>query len=211
MDAPEADGRELFGKAFQAIEHDQGCVGIRQPDFQVFTHAFRIADPVRFHPDGPVIHLESQHFGLNRYRTGLFDDVPDPKRRSLEFGETERFQQIIGSMDPEALQGVLRIGRRENHQRRILQRPDEIHPREVGHVDIHIQDIRLPHVRTGGGRRRAGRDQLQEGYLPDIEFQLLESQRLIIDNHDTDHARAASVGRSSRISYTSAFWSMCRV
>ena len=126
----------------------------------------------------------------------MLDDVADPKRRCLELGKAERFEQIIHGMDAKPFQSVFRIGRRENHQRRVLQRTDKIHSGKIGHVDIHIEDIHLLHIRPGGRGRRAGSHEFQERDPRHIRLHLPERQGFVIHNRHPDHERAASIGQN---------------
>ena len=118
-------------------------------------------------------------------------------------------------MDLEAFQGVFGISCRKYHEGRILQRADEIQTRQIRHVDVHVQDVRLPHKRSCRGGRRTGGDELQEGNLPDIHAQLADGQRLVIDGHNPDHAPSFSgftvAGSNRTMSYTSPLWSMLSV
>ena len=57
----------------------------------------------------------------------------------------DRFEQVVDRIEFESLDGVFRISRREDNHRAADERTYELHTAQVGHVDIHENQVdRIP-------------------------------------------------------------------
>lgn len=61
--------------------------------------------------------------------------------RTVEIGEAERFEQVVDRIEFESLDGVFRICRREDNHRAADERPYELYAAQIGHVDIHENQV----------------------------------------------------------------------
>ena len=65
--------------------------------------------------------------------------------RAAEISEAERFEQVVDRIEFESLEGVFRLSRREDNHRAADERTYELHTAQVGHVDIHENQVdRIP-------------------------------------------------------------------
>ena len=168
----------------------------------VFAFAFEIDDVADFHQRYLVVRLHRDIllvFG-QRLRNGFrcvgrslvvaqFVERVCLARRTTEVGEAERLEQVIHRVELESLDGVLRIGRGENHHRAVDQRADEIHAVEVGHVDVDENQVHLlsrEHLLRFQGVV-VFCDEVQIGNFRDVACQLTQSQRLVVDGDTFKH------------------------
>ena len=109
--------------------------------------------------------------------------------RAPELPEAEGLEQVVRGVEPKSLDSVFRIGRREDHQRLPLQRPHEIEPVEVGHVDIDEDQVDLLGAQVLARREGVGKggSQLQFGGAADVVADLTERQRLVVDGDALNH------------------------
>ena len=61
--------------------------------------------------------------------------------RAAEISEAERFEQVVDRIEFESLDGVFRICRREDNHRAADERPYELYAAQIGHVDIHENQV----------------------------------------------------------------------
>ena len=102
---------------------------------------------------------------------------------TAEFVEAEGLQQIVHGIHLEALHGVFRVGGGEHHEGWCGERLHEVHPVEVGHVDVAEDgvDVLIVQYLLGLKGALAFSAETEKGYLLDVGSELLQSQWLVVD------------------------------
>ena len=96
--------------------------------------------------------------------------------RPLEVLQAEGLQQIVDSVDTEALDGVFRVGGGEDDEGRTSERLDEVHTVEVGHVDVAedgVDGVMFEEFASLHSTLALG-SEFEERHLTDIGNELLE-------------------------------------
>jgi len=120
----------------------------------------------------------------------IFHPFFDTIGGTAEIVESEGFQEIIYGIDPESLHGIFAIGCGEDDERRCLQRLDEIHAVEIGHIDVAEDGIngffcqKLPCFQ---GTLALG-SEFEERNPLDIGHELPQGKRLVVDGKTAYHA-----------------------
>ena len=70
----------------------------------------------------------------------------------------------------------------------MLERADEVHPIDIGHVDVDQQGVGLFEPGLRLARACTGGQQMESGNLFDIDFQELQGKRFVVDGQYPDHA-----------------------
>ena len=104
---------------------------------------------------------------------------------SVEFFASERFKQVVDSVDLITLHRILGICRHKHDHRRIVQSADELKPVIIRHIDVYEDQISLTGSQSALCRLdiMARGDEFQKRIFEYIAFQLVESQRLVVNDY----------------------------
>ena len=104
---------------------------------------------------------------------------------SVELFNSERLKQIVKSIYLVTLSGIFRIGCNKHDHRRILQCTYELKTVYIRHIDVYEDQIDFAGLQCTPGRLdiMTRGDKFQKRIFEYIAFQLVKSQRLVIDNY----------------------------
>ena len=119
-----------------------------------------------------------------------------------ELVQPERLHEVVDGVHLEAFDRILRIGGREDDQRRVGERLHEVHPAQVRHVDVGEDGVDglVGEDFPGLQRARAGGDPFQEVGFRDVGFQLAEGQRFVVDGKAAYHVFSVWVAMAPTVS-----------
>ena len=213
--AQEVAGQPLF-HLLHAEQHDYGALAL-DVNLQIFGHSLDVAYVGNIDPNYTMLGLEEYRLVVRRYSTvngrtcvryrrGCIDSCIIVDRLgscrifefepmlhahgcTLEVVESEGLEQIVDGIHLESVHRIFRISRGENHKRRRCQRAHKVHAIHVGHIDIDKDGVNsfsvyyvvcLDSALTFGYK-------VEKRYLPDVGCELLQCERLVVDNESLYH------------------------
>ena len=215
MYAQEVAGQPLF-HLLHAEQHDYGVLAL-DVNLQILGHSLDVAYVGNVDPYDSMLGLEEYRLVVGRYSTvngrtcvryrrGCIDSciivgrlgssrifefeaVLHTHGSTLEVVESERLEQIVDGINLESVHRIFRISRGENHKRRRCQRAHKVHAIHVGHIDIDkdgVNSFIVYYVACLDGALTFGY-KVEKRYLPDVSCELLQCERLVVDNESLDH------------------------
>jgi hypothetical protein len=131
---------------------------------------------------------------------GVAPNVADRLHEALV---RERLEQVVDGVQLERRQGVLVVGRREDHRRLVRvagQRLQHLQACEDGHLDVHQHEVGLQRadLRQRARAVATGCHELQSWHLRDPVGQRLGGERFVLGDQDCGEGCHCGIQRSTR-------------